>query len=525
MPENHNITIIGPTQSGKTQIVNRLAGRRFEEKYKLRTGLQPVIKQYNDLDIEITYFDPGPDVKSKQINNKLVRSSKICLVFDATDPQWMQTLDEYLTSMVIDIPQITQLLILGNKVDLLTKEQQSKVEASAKDYAQKMGALFFLVSAKMNLNIPTDSLITNLPSFSLLAMPKKRPSSSQVSAYSISTNPLNEKLQKGGGDVRMNDLFVSSDEEEEIHSEGNGSDSGRLPLNKRSNAPRGKVDEGFITPLRAGVKQRDVGVSPLRYTPTRPPGSGSTPSTDTTLSFALRLAGMALILAAITSLIYLAVVAAGFLSSVAVIGMVNHVMVTIGGLLGMTAPAAALTQFFAAYGISTAVGSELLATSASLLTLGVGYGLRRLGQKPAAANDELDPSAVSHSTLSYALRLVGMALLVAAVVNLVYLLLVAINVLPAAALMAVTNHLLVTVGGVMGFSAPVAAFTHACAAIGLSTPTAAGVLSATSSVVMAGIGYSLFSRNRPVRFDQTDAPSGLENEHGITTPPLQTWPY
>lgn len=525
MPEKHNITIIGPTKSGKTQIVNRLAGKPFVDVYRVRLGLNPVRKNYKDPDIQIEYLDVGLNIQSEQINNALVRSSKICLVFDAADPQWMQALDGYLTSKNIVIPVGTQLLILGNKVDLLTKEQQSAVEASAKAYAQRKDAQFLLVSAKMDFNIPTDSLTTNLPRLSLDAIPKKRQSFSQGSSYSSTSNLLAAKLKQGHGGLTINDLFISSDEEEEIHSEGNGSDSGRLPLNIVSTAPRKKVDARFTTPLKAGVNPREFGASPLRYTPTRLNVSGSTPPTDTTLSFALRLAGMALILAAITSLIYLAIVAAGFLSSVAVIGMVNHVMVTVGGLLGMTAPAAALTQFFAAYGISTAVGSELLATSASLLTLGVGYGLRRLGQKPAAANDELDPSAASQSTLSYALRLVGMALLVAAVANLVYLLLVAINVLPAAALMAGTNYLLVTVGGVLGFSAPVAAFTNACAAIGLSTTTAAGVLSAASSVVMAGIGYSLFGRNRPVRFDQTDPTSDHEHESGRATPPLEMRPY
>jgi len=128
MPEKHNITIIGPTKSGKTQIVNRLAGKPFVEPYKVRVGLNPVRKDYKDQDIQIEYLDVGPNILSEQINNALVRSSKICLVFDATDPQWMQTLDGYLTTKGIVIPDGTQLLILGNKVDLLTKEQQSAVE-------------------------------------------------------------------------------------------------------------------------------------------------------------------------------------------------------------------------------------------------------------------------------------------------------------------------------------------------------------------------------------------------------------
>ncbi|MBP6918834.1 MAG: hypothetical protein KBB94_07965 [Legionellaceae bacterium] len=502
MLDKHNITFIGPEQSGKTQIVNRLAtDNDFVEKYKLRTGALNKKKTYPEKGLQIEYTDYGPDIKAEQINSGLTKASKICLVFDATDTSAVQKLIAYLSSKGITLPAGTQLLIVGNKIDLLSQEQISDVSRAANEYAQTMGATFLAVSAKdrTHIDVLIDSLTTRLPvglSSSSSVIPTRRASFSQRSIVSSASN----RQQLGGkvaeGAVSIWDLAESSDEE---HTPNKRTGAGGLPLQQR-------------TPIRTYSPSR----ARLRV--------DAVPPADTTLSFALRLAGMALIVTAITSLIYLAIVAAGFVSAVALNGVVNQVVVTVGGLLGMSAPAAALTQFFATYGISAAAGSELLAAGASLVTLGVGYGLRRFGQKPAAANDEdVEAVVASRSTLSTALRYVGMALMVAALVNAIYLLLIATNVFSAVALTAGMNHLLVSVAGLLGFAAPVTAFGNACAAIGLSTTAATGALSATGSLLMAVTGYSMFRCNPPVRSglpprDESILTSG--HHDGRTSPPL-----
>ncbi|NDH68606.1 MAG: hypothetical protein EBY22_12025, partial [Gammaproteobacteria bacterium] len=121
------------------------------------------------------------------------------------------------------------------------------------------------------------------------------------------------------------------------------------------------------------------------------------------------------------------------------------------------------------------------------------------GSSSSPSSDKgAEPVVASRSTLSTALRYVGMALMVAALVNAIYLLLIAMNVFSAVALTAGMNHLLVTVGGLLGFAAPVAAFGNACAAIGLSTTAVTSALSATGSMLMAGTGFSLFPLNAPM---------------------------
>ncbi len=485
MLDKHNIILIGPEGAGKTQIFNRLTGskKKFETAHKVRLGFIPAQMRYPEKNLQIEYSDCGRDIESEQINTALLKASKICLVFDVTDSNWKKNLDDYLLSKRINLPSGVQLLLLCNKIDLLSMDQLIAVRSAAESYA----TTFVEYSAKENthLGVLIDSLTTGLPvtlsssaiptrraSFSQI--PTRRASSSQKSGISSSSNRQQLLDRVLAGNASLNDLGESSDEEDTPNkrAEGGGPQYQQTPPRKNSTTNT--------------------------YSPFRNHRSASTPE-DTNFSFALRLAGMALIVTAITSLIYLAIVTAGFVSSVVLTGAVNQVVVTVGGLLGMSAPVAALTQFFATYGISAVAGSELLAAGASLLTLGVGYGLRRLGQKPAAANDEdVEAVVASRSMLSTALRYVGMALMVAALVNAIYLLLIAMNVFSAVALTAGMNHLLVTVGGLLGFAAPVTAFGNACAAIGLSTTAATGALSATGSLLMAGIGYSMFRRNAPV---------------------------
>lgn len=577
MPHPHNIMFIGPEESGKTQIITRLAtDKAFSDIHKSTSGLRPKKKEYGEGDklLKITYYDLGPDVLTAQINQTIEKSSKICLVFDASQSDWENRLEVYLSSNGIALPPASQLLLLGNKMDLIPEPQREAVTTDIIAFARrKFEALeteCMLVSAKEGTSFPalTQRVLANLPAD--FALPARKASFSQRSGhaggsvassasvqqiaaqFATSNGPINIEILAIGDDVEDIDELGDehgSDFESDDNSQANEKKSkkrsapvflpylsrnGRPPIRQQGKSAnyrssfsnvRGsshfRKDERKTTNIRRSVSTpppKNSSQQGSRYTPTR--SRSSTPPTDTTLSFALRMAGLALIITAITSLIYLAIVAAGLLSSVAVTAVVNQVAVTIGGLLGMTAPATALTQLFATYGFSTAVGSELLAASASVVTLGLGYGLRRLGQKPVAANDELDPPA-TRSTLSFALRLLGIALLLAAVVNLVYLLLIAINVLPAAGLMAGMSSLLGTVGGVLGFSAPMAAFTNACAAIGVSATAATGVLSATGSVLMAGMGYSLFKRNPLVRPPVDEPSSAHEHTNGRSTPPLE----
>jgi hypothetical protein len=101
------------------------------------------------------------------------------------------------------------------------------------------------------------------------------------------------------------------------------------------------------------------------------------------------------------------------------------------------------------------------------------------------------------SAFSFALRMVGLALMVAAVGSLVYLVLIAANVLSAVALTTAMSHVLATAGGVLGVTAPAVAFGNACAAWGISTSAATTVIAAASSMLVGLAGYGVFRCGKP----------------------------
>ena len=363
MPYINNIVLIGPPEAGKTRILNQLTG--FNQKPKgLVLGVKPVLMNYEEKNLQIKYSDCGQGTGSRQINLELLKASKICLVFDVTDEGWEGKLDTYLDSKSINLPSGVQLLLLGNKIDLLTQTQLIAVRSAAQEYATRKGAIFVEYSAENNTNgdVLISSLTTGLP----VAL-----SSSALSSSAILTRE-----------------FFSSQTD--------------------------IIPKSFLSDFTARFERGDLSIGDLKI-----------------------------------------------------------VDVCTGG--------------------------------------------------PPPSFKGVEPVVASRSTLSTALRYVGMALMVAALVNAIYLLLIAMNVFSAVALTVGMNHLLVTVGGLLGFAAPVTAFGNACAAIGLSTAAATGALSATGSLLMAaGIGYSMFRRNAPVRSlpPHDELTLSDRGNDGRTTPPL-----
>lgn len=560
MPGIHNILIIGPKKSGATQLYHRITKKKsFKEKYSavVTTRCSPQQYTFLDKELKVQYTDLGSDRKINVINDELKKAHEICLVFDPTASNWEDTLDTYRQS--INFPLSTPIVLVGIKRDLLVSESLVQtVEARAKIYANEKlhNAPVTLVSSKTEAGL--DSLeqvvLSNLPDLTeesiLPSNLEKTKRTSLVKAMTqvldkdpdffdeedladtlISLGSINSppKITPMQDRYTLNQQNQSSKQnlssiKKSLFNEPNtptrqnqnpttsGTGSGRIAENNPS-APQegqGLSLKDFHTPTRRNHNLITPGVGNHRTAANNPP-----PPADTYVSVALRMVGMTIMLAALTSLIYLAAVAVSLMSAGALTAVVNQMVLTVGGLFGMAAPAEALSSVYAALGLSTTAGASILAANASLLTMGLGYGVMCLGKKSATETGAAAPT----SYFALTLRIIGITLLAAAIANLVYLALIATQVISAVAFTSAMNQLIVSIGTILSMAEPLVAFSNAAAAIGFSAVAAGQIVSATSSVVTMGLGYGLFRAGKPAA---TTDNSAHGNERGLARTPVRT---
>lgn len=338
MPK-YMIAVHGPRGSGATQLSRRFLNKPYQDNH---TSIIDVVESisWND-EIELQYWDFAPlDTKENQaIKLKLSSMNKICITFDASDPNWQQTLNTYLKHKEVKFPVVSQLgrdgsrepaipvILVGTKVDSLTNKQQTDLQTQATEYAENtLKTQYFMpVSAKTDVGInELKSLImTGLANLDDVTQNKNR------------ENP-NAAIASLGAGSRV----------------------------------RGE------TPLDSTQSDGALGTK----VPQPPAGSG--------FSFALRIVGLALMVAAVVNLVYLALIAANVLSAVALTTAMSHVLVTAGVILGVTAPAVAFANVCAAWGISTTAATTMIAAASTMLVGLAGYGVFRCG-KPAASTQDL----------------------------------------------------------------------------------------------------------------------------------------
>ena len=117
------------------------------------------------------------------------------------------------------------------------------------------------------------------------------------------------------------------------------------------------------------------------------------PAPASCCSFALRMAGMAMILAALIGLIYIALAVVNIISAAALISLMNNIVVGVGSLLGASAATSLMTisQVGASLNVSTTAVAGMFMTVPSLVLLVAGYGAFRAGSQKPDQNPESNP--------------------------------------------------------------------------------------------------------------------------------------
>ena len=150
------IIIIGDTEVGKTQIINRIIENNFQNNYKKTIGMNSFNKQIeikNNI-INLVLYDSSGQEKFKSLIEINVRESDfIFLVYDITNKDSFISINKYF-EMIKDLKKENSLIfLLGNKKDLNPERKVDKKESQA--YADKNNFLFHEISAKLDNDINT----------------------------------------------------------------------------------------------------------------------------------------------------------------------------------------------------------------------------------------------------------------------------------------------------------------------------------------------------------------------------------
>ena len=166
------ITLFGSSGVGKTCIIKRYTEGSFDENNQSTSGAsysQKLIVVENK-QIQLDLWDTAGQEKYRSLGRHFYKDAYIvCLVYDITNSQSFEELkSKWYNDLKTFGEKNNVLAVVGSKSDCYEKEDVTEEEA--REYANSIGAVFMLTSAKTGANIDLlfDTLIRQYlgPAFS-----------------------------------------------------------------------------------------------------------------------------------------------------------------------------------------------------------------------------------------------------------------------------------------------------------------------------------------------------------------------
>ena len=144
------VTLIGDSGVGKSSIIGRYISGIFRGDTLTTSGANysQKIYQKNNQKVRLNIWDTAGQERFRSLGRNFYKDAYIiCIIYDITNKQSFENIKQ------IWYPEIEKhgekfkiLAIVGNKCDLYEDEEVDEKDAS--DFSDKIGAKFFLVSAK-----------------------------------------------------------------------------------------------------------------------------------------------------------------------------------------------------------------------------------------------------------------------------------------------------------------------------------------------------------------------------------------
>ena len=147
------IVLIGDSAVGKTNILLRYTKDDFHSHTKptIGTDFASKVINLNGLTVKVQFWDTAGQEKYKSLSSSYYREAHgVILIYDITKRETFEHCDRWLSDLEANATGSYEVLLVGNKLDLVSKRQVLKEEAENFAKARKMK--FMEVSAKENKN-------------------------------------------------------------------------------------------------------------------------------------------------------------------------------------------------------------------------------------------------------------------------------------------------------------------------------------------------------------------------------------
>ena len=235
-PIELKMILLGESGVGKTSIIKRYLNDFFDKNESSTLSMSYVGKtvEINNQKIILNIWDTIGQEKYRSISKLFLNETKIViLVYSITSKTSFNELEYWYNLYKEVLGEETILGIAGNKVDLYLDQEISDDEG--KQYADKCGAIFALLSAKENKNT-IYSLIDEL-----------------VKAYINKINKKNDDNKNDNKEKDEQNNTIKLDEKKHDN-DGNGTSSGEgcCGGKKKNKKKTTKDDKGFINSIVLG---------------------------------------------------------------------------------------------------------------------------------------------------------------------------------------------------------------------------------------------------------------------------------
>ena len=148
------LILIGNSGVGKSCILQRYIKHTFEESYKCTIGVDFLMKSIviNGQTVKLQLWDTAGQEKYKSMVSSYYRGANVALiVFDITNHQSFDSLPMWIENFYKNGPEQKNIILIGNKKDLVDLRQVTQQEAEA--FSETNNMMYFETSAKEGDNI------------------------------------------------------------------------------------------------------------------------------------------------------------------------------------------------------------------------------------------------------------------------------------------------------------------------------------------------------------------------------------